>query len=47
MDWELHKLRAWAAVLNDVLKEYPTATISCAVKQIESRINHIESTNNE
>ena len=47
MNWNLHKLRAQVAVLKDVLKEYPTSTISCAIKQIESRINYIESTNKD
>ena len=47
MDWNLHKLRAWAAVLKDVEKTYPTSTITCAIKQIESRIKYIESQNIE
>ena len=47
MNWNLHKLRAQVAVLKDVLKEYPTSTISCAVKQIETRIKYIESQNEE
>lgn len=47
MNWELHKLRAQFAVLKDVEKVYPTSSIPCAIKQIESRIKHIESTNNE
>lgn len=47
MNWNLHKLRAQVAVLKDVLKEYPTSTISCAITQIESRIKHIESQNKE
>ena len=47
MDWNLHKLRAWAAILKDIEKEYPTSSIPCAISQIESRINHIESQNKE
>lgn len=47
MNWNLHKLRAQIAVLKDVMKEYPTSTIECAIKQIESRIKHIESQNKE
>ena len=47
MNWNLHKLRAQIAVLKDVLKEYPTSTIACAVKQIETRIKYIESQNEE
>jgi len=47
MDWELHKLRAQLSVLRDVEKVYPTASIPCVIKQIEARIKHIESTNNE
>lgn len=47
MNWELHKLRAQFAVLKDVEKVYPTSSIPCVIKQIEARIKHIESTNNE
>ena len=47
MDYELHKLTAQAAVLKDVLDDYPTATISCALKQIESRIKEIKSQTKE
>ena len=47
MNRELHKLRAQFAVLKDVEKVYPTSSIPCAIKQIEARIKHIESTNNE
>jgi hypothetical protein len=42
MDWEYHKLKAQVAVLKDVLETYPTATISCAIRQIESRIKYLE-----
>jgi hypothetical protein len=45
MDWEYHKLRAQVSVMKDVEKTYPTATISCAIKQMEARIKHIESRN--
>lgn len=47
MDWELHRLRAQLAILKDVEKVYPTSSIPCAIRQIESRINHIESTNKD
>ena len=42
MDYELHKLKAQAAVLKDVAKEYPTCTITNTITQIESRIKHLE-----
>ena len=45
MDYVLNKLRAQVAVLKDVMKDYPTSTIDNAVKQIESRIKHIENEN--
>lgn len=45
MDCELHKLKAQVAVLKDVEQEYPKETISCAIRQIESRIKEIESQN--
>ena len=47
IDYELHKLKAQSAVLKDVLVEYPTSTIENAIKQIESRINEIESQTRE
>jgi len=47
MDWELHKLRAQVAVLKDVEKTYPTASIPNVIKQMEARIKHIESRNKE
>jgi hypothetical protein len=47
MNWELHKLRAQMAVLKDVEQVYPTSSIPCVIKQIESRIKHIESKNKE
>lgn len=47
MDWVLHKLRAQVAVLKDVERVYPTASIPNAVTQIEARIKHIESRNKE
>lgn len=43
MDYELHKLRAQVAVLNDVAKIYPTSSIGNCITQIESRIKEIES----
>ena len=45
MDYELHKLKAQVSVLKDVEKEYPTATISNAISQIQARIKEIESQN--
>ena len=47
MDWQIHVLRAQLAVLRDAEKTYTTSTIPCAIKQIESRINYIESTNKD
>lgn len=45
MEYELNKLKAQVAVLKDVLKEYPTSTVSNAIKQLEARIEHIENEN--
>lgn len=42
MDYELHKLKAQVAVLNDVAKVYPTCTIGNCITQIEARIKEIE-----
>jgi hypothetical protein len=47
MDYELHKLRAQVAVLNDVAKIYPTSSIGNCVTQIESRIKEMEKQNRE
>lgn len=47
MDYELHKLRAQVAVLNDVAKIYPTSSIGNCITQIESRIKEIESQTKE
>lgn len=37
-----HRLRAQAAVLEDIIKEYPTSSITNALTQIKSRIKHME-----
>jgi hypothetical protein len=47
MDYELHKLKAQIAVLKDVEQVYPTATISNAISQMQSRIKEIEKQNKE
>jgi hypothetical protein len=47
MDYELHKLKAQVAVLKDVEQVYPTATISNAISQMQSRIKEIEKQNKE
>jgi len=44
MDYEYHKLRGQLSVLKDIVKEYPTCSVENAIKQIESRIKHIEQT---
>ena len=46
-DYELHKLKAQVAVLKDVEQVYPTATISNAISQMQSRIKEIESQTKE
>ena len=46
-DYELHKLKAQVAVLKDVEQVYPTATISNAISQMQSRIKEIEKQNKE
>ena len=46
-DYELHKLKAQVAVLKDVEQVYPTATISNAISQMQSRIEEIESQTKE
>lgn len=40
--YDYHRLRAQVAILKDVVAEYPTASISNAIMQLESRIKHIE-----
>lgn len=47
MDWELHRLRAQLAILKDVEKVYPTASIPNAISQIQARIKEIESQTKE
>lgn len=47
LDYVYHKLRVQLAVLKDVEKSYATATIGNAIKQIESRIKHIEANGKE
>lgn len=47
MEYELHKLKAQVAVLKDVEKVYPRATISSAISQIQARIKEIESQTKE
>jgi hypothetical protein len=47
MDYELHKLRAQVAVLNDVAKVYPTSSIGNCITQIEARIKEMEKQNRE
>ena len=47
MNWEIHKLRAQVAILKDVERNYPKASIGNCITQIEARIKHFESTNNE
>ena len=47
MEYELHKLKAQIAVLKDVEQVYPTATISNAISQMQSRIKEIESQTKE
>ena len=41
-DYEYHRLKAQAAVLADIIAEYPTSSVSNALTQINSRIKHIE-----
>ena len=45
IDYVVSKLRSQAAVLKDVLQEYPYSTVSSAIGQIESRIKEIEKQN--
>lgn len=47
MDYQLSRLKAQIAVLKDVATEYPNASISNAIVQIQSRINEIESQTKE
>ena len=46
MDYEYHKLKAQLAILKDVIVTYPTSSLSNVIRQIESRIKHIESKTN-
>lgn len=41
-DYQYHKLKLQAAMLNDILREYPTSSVANALTQITSRIKHIE-----
>ncbi len=45
MDYEYHKLKAQLAILKDVLKTYPTSSISNIIAQISERIKEIEKKN--
>ena len=37
-----NKLRTWAMILEDVLDDYPTSSVSNALSQIKARIKEIE-----
>ena len=43
MDYEFHKIKGQIAVLEDVVKEYPTSSVPNALMQLKSRLKHIES----
>ena len=45
-DYEYNKLKAQLAILEDVVKEYPTSSVPNAIQQIKSRIKHIEENGN-
>ena len=38
-----NKLRTWAMILEYVLEDYPTSSVSNALSQIKARIKEIES----
>lgn len=40
--YDYHRLKAQAAVLKDVLEDYPTSTVANALSQIESRIKQYD-----
>ena len=39
---ELDKLKAWKETLEDVLREYPTSSVSNALMQVSARIKEVE-----
>ena len=43
LDYEYHRLKSQLAILRDVEKDYPTASLPNAIRQIDARIKHIES----
>ena len=46
MDYEYHKLKSQLAILKAVAEDYPTASLTNAIQQIESRIKNIEGNRN-
>lgn len=43
MNWSTFRMKAQLSILKDVAKDYPTASLDNAIRQIESRIKYIES----
>ncbi len=47
MDYEFHKIKGQIAVLEDVVKEYPTSSVPNVIAQLKARLKHYESLIND
>lgn len=47
MDYEFHKIKGQIAVLEDVVKEYPTSSVPNVIAQLKARLAHHESLIND
>lgn len=47
MDYEFHKIKGQIAVLEDVVKEYPTSSVPNVIAQLKARLAHHESLTND
>ncbi len=47
MNYQLHKLKAWLAVLKDVAEEYSGRTIDNVIQNIQDRVEYAERRENE
>ncbi len=47
MNYQLHKLKAWLAVLQDVAEEYSGRTIDNVIQNVQDRVKYAERRENE
>lgn len=47
MDYQYHKTKVQIAVLEDVMKEYPTSSIPNVIAQLKARLEHYKSRIND